>query len=95
MPFLCSICEEESNKICVNCTKDACGNHLCDRCARCSDCCGCGIVLVEEPRHVSAGTLRSPRALDLPTGELEISGHRAEGILDDILLVDGDGPGEA
>lgn len=39
--FTCSICGEASHKICVYCTKDACGNHLCERCFRCSDCCQC------------------------------------------------------
>ncbi len=39
--FSCSICGEVSRDICVYCTKDACSNHLCDRCHRCSDCCVC------------------------------------------------------
>jgi len=39
--FTCSICEEPSTEICVYCTKDACGNHLCGKCGRCSDCCEC------------------------------------------------------
>ena len=47
MPFLCSICEEESTRICVLCTKDACSNHLCEKCGCCSDCCGCEVPLVE------------------------------------------------
>jgi hypothetical protein len=41
MPFTCSICEELSTHICVSCTKDACANHLCLKCHRCSDCCEC------------------------------------------------------
>ena len=45
MPFTCSICGEESTRICVRCTKDACDNHLCDKCHRCSDCCECEIAL--------------------------------------------------
>ena len=47
MPFTCTICEEESTRICVVCTKDTCANHLCDKCARCSDCCTCGLALDE------------------------------------------------
>lgn len=51
--FTCSICGNSSRDICVYCTKDACGNHLCERCRRCSDCCECDIALqetdVEEP----------------------------------------------
>jgi hypothetical protein len=50
MPFTCSICGEESTRICARCTKDACNNHLCDKCLRCSDCCECEVVL-SEPTH--------------------------------------------
>ncbi|MGD1070826.1 MAG: hypothetical protein ABSB15_11855 [Bryobacteraceae bacterium] len=51
MPFICSICEEESTRICVSCTKDTCGNHLCEKCGSCSDCCSCEVALdlSEEP----------------------------------------------
>ena len=45
--FTCSICGETSRDICVFCTKDACTNHLCDRCRRCSDCCQCEVALLE------------------------------------------------
>jgi len=45
MPFQCSICGEESTQICVRCTKDACDNHLCEKCRRCSDCCECEVRL--------------------------------------------------
>jgi len=41
--FQCSICGDVSTKLCVYCTKDACNNHLCDRCHRCSDCCLCDL----------------------------------------------------
>jgi len=54
MPFICSICEEESTRICVRCTKDTCSNHLCEKCGACSDCCDCEIRLdaeVEEPQN--------------------------------------------
>ena len=47
MPFLCSICGEESTRICARCTKDACNNHLCEKCFRCSDCCECEVVLTD------------------------------------------------
>lgn len=53
--FLCSICGEPSTEICVYCTKDACRNHLCDRCHRCSDCCECPLPLEEH----EGGTLPS------------------------------------
>ena len=43
--FVCSICAAVSQKICVYCTKDACDNHICERCAKCSDCCTCDIRL--------------------------------------------------
>jgi hypothetical protein len=45
MSFTCSICGEASTQICVRCTKDACPNHLCDKCRRCSDCCECEVAL--------------------------------------------------
>jgi hypothetical protein len=47
MAFHCTICGEESTRICVWCTKDTCGNHLCERCGRCSDCCECEVRLDE------------------------------------------------
>jgi hypothetical protein len=46
--FVCSICGDPSQMICVYCTKDACGNHLCDRCHRCSDCCACELTFRED-----------------------------------------------
>jgi hypothetical protein len=48
MPFICSICEEASTQICARCTKDTCGNHLCEKCQRCSDCCECEVALEEK-----------------------------------------------
>ena len=53
MPFTCSICGEESTHICARCTKDACDNHLCEKCLRCSDCCECDITLADT-NHTSA-----------------------------------------
>lgn len=53
MTFQCTICEQESTRICVYCTKDACDIHLCDRCHRCSDCCSCEIPL-DNHRPVAA-----------------------------------------
>lgn len=55
MPFTCSICGEESTQICVRCTKDACANHLCEKCKRCSDCCECEVALTE-PAHEPRST---------------------------------------
>jgi hypothetical protein len=52
MPFICSICGEQSTRICARCTKDACDNHLCEKCLRCSDCCECEVALSEPVRHV-------------------------------------------
>lgn len=49
MPFVCSICEQESTRICVFCTKDACNIHICGRCSCCSDCCPCELPLNEPP----------------------------------------------
>ena len=50
MPFTCSICGEESTRICARCTKDSYDNHLCEKCLRCSDCCECEVAL-SEPAH--------------------------------------------
>lgn len=57
MPFFCSICNEESTRICVRCTKDACNNHLCEKCLRCSDCCECEVTLSDH--GLPAATARS------------------------------------
>ena len=62
MPFVCSICEEQSTRICVRCTKDTCSNHLCEKCGACSDCCDCEIRL--DP-HDDEG----PRDLDPEPGD--------------------------
>lgn len=51
MAFFCSICEEESTRICANCTKDTCGNHLCEKCGCCSDCCNCEIALADDEQE--------------------------------------------
>ena len=53
MPFSCSICEQESTRICGYCTKDACDMHICERCGSCSDCCQCEVPL-DEPVHTHA-----------------------------------------
>ncbi len=66
MPFICSICGEESTRICVRCTKDACNNHLCDKCLRCSDCCECEVALTEPVHEPARIALRS------------VMGHRPE-----------------
>jgi hypothetical protein len=64
MPFQCSICGEESTGICVRCTKDACDNHLCERCRKCSDCCECEVALAphipESVRDVLHGEMTAP-----------------------------------
>lgn len=54
MPFACSICEQESTRICAFCTKDACGMHICEHCGCCSDCCSCDVPLDEAtPMHAA------------------------------------------
>ena len=71
MPFACSICEQESTRICVFCTKDACNIHVCGRCGCCSDCCTCEVPLNEplsEPmRAPVADVLQS-----MPASELDL-----------------------
>ncbi|SPF38733.1 conserved hypothetical protein [Candidatus Sulfopaludibacter sp. SbA4] len=74
MPFQCSICAEESTRICARCTKDACNNHLCEKCLRCSDCCECEVHL-SEPAGMTVGSarsvFRSAAAVPKPEPELE------------------------
>jgi len=38
----------------VRCTKDACENHLCEKCGKCSDCCECEVTLDAAPRAAAA-----------------------------------------
>ena len=52
MPFVCSICEQESTQICEYCTKDTCADHLCTSCLRCSDCCECDVPLTAQPNGI-------------------------------------------
>ena len=66
MPFTCSICGEESTRICVRCTKDACDNHLCEKCRRCSDCCECEVKLSDPPRMMVHAAAPEPVAAPLP-----------------------------
>jgi len=54
VPFACSICEQESTRICAYCTKDACDNHICEHCGCCSDCCDCEVPLDEATAHPHA-----------------------------------------
>ena len=64
MPFACSICEQESTRICVFCTKDACSIHICGRCGCCSDCCPCEVPLNEPPL---SEPMRAPVADAVPS----------------------------
>ena len=64
--FTCSICGEPSHEICVYCTKDACGNHHCERCKRCSDCCECEMPLsAPEAPIAEASEAETPAAMDV------------------------------
>lgn len=70
MPFQCSICGEESTRICARCTKDACDNHLCEKCFRCSDCCECEVTLsprVPESVRVALQAVAAPPEPEAPT----------------------------
>jgi hypothetical protein len=62
MPFFCAICEEESTRICVRCTKDTCSNHICERCGKCSDCCECELMLDEPVREPARSVIQSAAA---------------------------------
>lgn len=59
MPFTCSICGEESSRICARCTKDSCNNHICDKCLRCSDCCECEVSLSEHLHEPARPVVRA------------------------------------
>jgi hypothetical protein len=61
MPFLCSICGEESTRICARCTKDSCNNHLCEKCLKCSDCCECEVTLSEHTAPPASARSMFPR----------------------------------
>jgi hypothetical protein len=75
MPFICSICGEQSTRICARCTKDACDNHLCEKCLRCSDCCECEVTLSEPTRQVVRVAVKEPESVpeparaEYPTGD--------------------------
>lgn len=60
--FTCSICGEASREICVFCTKDACSNHICQRCRRCSDCCACDMPLTSSNEDARATDASEPPA---------------------------------
>ena len=72
MPFSCSICEQESTRICGFCTKDACDMHICERCGCCSDCCQCEVPL-DEPVHAHAEAPPEPDAAIPPEPVIETS----------------------
>lgn len=60
MTFHCTICGEESTRICVRCTRDNCVNHLCEKCGRCSDCCECQVQLEEAVRETARTHIPHP-----------------------------------
>jgi len=80
---MCSICGEESTRICARCTKDACNNHLCEKCMRCSDCCECEVVLSEQSREpvramMRAAAMEDRRPEPIPDPEPEPEPHAPE-----------------
>ena len=68
--YTCSICSEPAADICVYCTKDACPNHRCDKCLRCSDCCDCELQLDEEQRHEKEDIMHARAESNGAGGEL-------------------------
>jgi len=79
MPFVCHICGEESSRICVRCTKDACNNHLCEKCQRCSDCCECEVALEDQPQTARSVLMKHDTAAepDMTAGE-DLAGVEGE-----------------
>ena len=93
MPFTCAICEETSTQICVRCTKDTCGNHLCPKCNCCSDCCACEVQLDRVPeaaplRHAEVAGERLERALPAVPfrATIPLREHRAAGVLNALTI---------
>jgi hypothetical protein len=87
MAFTCSICEEESARICVACTKDSCDNHLCEKCSRCSDCCGCEVALNRQEQNHTALARGTDHSLapepvaephEIPPEEISAEGANAD-----------------
>jgi hypothetical protein len=68
VPFACSICEQESTRICAFCTKDACAMHICEHCGCCSDCCSCDVPL-DEVTTLHAATEPVPELEPVPAPE--------------------------
>jgi hypothetical protein len=69
MAFVCSICGEAATQICARCTKDICGNHVCEKCLKCSDCCECEVVLGEPARanhHATPAAAPAPETAAEP-----------------------------
>ncbi len=71
MPFTCSICGEGSTHICARCTKDACDNHLCEKCLRCSDCCECEVTLSKSTAEPARPVVRAAAVVEAELPELE------------------------
>ena len=71
MPFTSSICGEESTRICARCTKDACDNHLCEKCLRCSDCCECEVKLSAPARMMVHAAAMAPVEAVVPEPDPE------------------------
>jgi hypothetical protein len=61
-------------RICARCTKDACNNHLCEKCQRCSDCCECEVTLSQAPREPVRIVVRTAPADIAPNPEPEPPG---------------------
>jgi hypothetical protein len=64
--FNCSICGDASRVICIFCTKDACSNHICQRCHRCSDCCACEMPVTSSSEEERGSEEAGPAAGALP-----------------------------
>jgi len=58
-------------RICARCTKDACDNHLCEKCLRCSDCCECDLALYQAPREPVRMVVRAALTESGPNPEPE------------------------
>src|ERR1700688_3900277 len=92
MPFICSICGEQSTRICARCTKDACDNHLCEKCLRCSDCCECEVTLSRPVRTVVHAAVPEPNPEPEPEPEPPLA--EAQPVAEDPLPEPETGPAD-
>jgi hypothetical protein len=76
----------------VRCTKDACDNHLCEKCRKCSDCCECEVALkvhvtesVREALHPATAAAPEAPLMEAATAE-EMMADPDPPVVDEAVL---------